>query len=122
MRKLYLILLAFILTVMPAAAGCNVQTDQPTTVPKLPTPNQNVTGLLTGVQALPGGNSTVTIQTLDGPKTFPIAANTSLNLSGQACSINDLAAIQAGNTSLNCTVLYNDQLGVFGVYVTGGEK
>lgn len=31
-----------------------------------------------------------------------------------------LAAIQAGNASYNCTVVYNDQMGVFGVYVTGG--
>lgn len=110
-----------ILLVITFSAGCNVQTDQPTTVPKLPTANQNVTGLLTGVNAEPGGNSTIQIQTANGTQIFTIAANTTFNLSGQACSIDDLAAIQAGNMSLNCTVLYNDELGVFGVYVTGNK-
>ncbi len=119
MKKI--ILAAFILFGI-TAAGCNVQTNQPSTVPSLPTQNQNVTGLLTGVKAVPGGNSTITIQTANGTRTFSVAANTTLNLSGQACSITDLAAIQAGNTSLNCTVLYNEQLGVFGVYVTGNSS
>jgi ABC-type Fe3+-hydroxamate transport system substrate-binding protein len=100
-------------------AGCSVQTNQPSTVPALPTTNQNVTGLFAGINAVPGGNSTIKLVTSNGTQTLPLAPNATFSLSGQACSLNDLAAIQAGNTTYNCSVLYNSQIGVFGVYVTG---
>jgi len=111
---------ACILTVILFPAGCNLQTNQASTVPATPTANQNVTGVFAGVKVAGAGNSTVTVQTAGGPQSYSISSNTTVTLGGKACSINDLAAIQAGNTSYNCTVVYNDQLGVFGVYVTGG--
>ncbi len=105
--------------VVPVLAGCNLQTNQPSTVPATQTANQNVTGVFAGVKVT-GANSTVTVQTAGGTQSYSISPNTTLTLGGKACSINELAGIQAGNTSYNCTVVYNDQLGVFGVYVTGG--
>ncbi|MDO8578153.1 MAG: hypothetical protein Q7R50_03125 [Dehalococcoidales bacterium] len=113
--------IAGILLVMLVFAGCNLQTNQPTTVPKTPTANQNVTGVFAGVKvASAGGNSSINVQTAGGTQSYSISPNTTLTLGGQACTLNDLAAIQAGNTSYNCTVVFNDQMGVFGVYVTGG--
>ena len=111
--------LASVLLVMLVLTGCNLQTSQPSTVPAVPTANQNVTGVFAGVKAT-GANSTVSVQTAGGTQSYAISPNTTLTLGGKSCSINDLAAIQAGNTSYNCTVVYNDQMGVFGVYVTGG--
>ncbi len=111
---------AGLLLILAVAGACSVQTNQPSTVPTTPTQNQNVTGVFAGVNVVPGGNSTIKVITVNGTQTLPIAPNATFSLAGQACSINDLAAIQAGNTSLNCTVAYNPQLGVFGVYVTGG--
>jgi len=110
-----------ILMVMLVFSGCNLQTNQPSTVPATMTANQNVTGVFAGVRvAAVGGNATVNVQTAGGTQAYSISPNASLTIGGKACSINDLAAIQAGNTSYNCTVIYNDQMGVFGVYVTGG--
>jgi hypothetical protein len=60
------------------------------------------------------------VQTAGRTQSYSISPNATLTLGGKACSIDELAAIQANNTSYNCTVIYNDQLGVFGVYVTGG--
>ena len=109
------------LLVMLVFTACNLQTDQPSTVPATPTVNQNVTGVFAGVKvAGPGQNATVNVQTAGGTQIYLISPNTTLTLGGKACSINELASIQAGNTSYNCTVVYNDQMGVFGVYVTGG--
>ena len=112
---------ACIFTVMLVLTACNLQTGQPSTVPANPTTNQNVTGVFAGVKvAGPGQNATVNVQTAGGTQIYLISPNTTLTLGGKACSINELASIQAGNTSYNCTVVYNDQMGVFGVYVTGG--
>mgnify|MGYP001602489745 CR=1 FL=1 len=114
--------LAGILLIVPVLTGCNLQTDKPTPVPTTPTQNQNVTGLFGGVKVpAGGGNATVNVQTSNGTQTFVISPNATLTLGGQACTIDDLAAIQVGNTSYNCTVVVNDQMGVFGVYVTGGS-
>ena len=99
--------------------GCSVQTDQPGTVPSVQTANQNVTGVFAGVKVA-GGNATVNVNTPGGTQTYTISPNATLTLGGKSCSIDELAAIQSGNTSYNCTVVYNDAMGVFGVYVTGG--
>ncbi len=109
--------LACILTAMLVSTGCNLQTDKPSTVPTTPTANQNVTGVFAGVKL---ANSTISVQTAGGTQSYAISPNTTLTLGGKACTINDLAAIQTGNTTYSCTVVYNDQMGVFGVYVTGG--
>ncbi len=120
MRRI-LVAATSVLMVILALTGCNLQTNQPTTVPKTPTVNQNVTGLFAGASvATAGGDATIKVQTPNGTQTFSVSPNATLTLAGQACSINDLASIQAGNTSYNCTVLFNEQMGVFGVYVTGG--
>jgi hypothetical protein len=111
---------AGVLFILFVAMGCNLQTNQPSTVPATPTANQNVTGVFAGVKAAGAGNSTITLQTAGGMQSYSISPNATVSLGGKACSINDLAALQAGNTSYNCTVVYNDQMGVFGVYVTGG--
>ena len=119
--KRIILCLAGILLIVPVLFGCNLQTNQPSTVPATPTTNQNVTGVFAGVKVAGAGlNATISVQTAGGTQSYPISPNATLTLSGQICTLNDLAAIQAGNTSFNCTVVYNDQLGVFGVYVTGG--
>lgn len=117
--KTILLAAACIFTAMLVSAGCNLETDQPSTVPATPTANQNVTGVFAGVKVASTGNSTVNVQTAGGTQAYLISPNTTLTLGGKACSIDDLAVIQTGNTSYNCTVVYNDQMGVFGVYVTG---
>ena len=120
MKQIWVLTLG-ILVALSFAAGCSVQTEQPSTVPATPTANQNVTGLFVGATAaVSGGNATVNIQTSGGAQTFLISPNTTLTLGGKACTINDLTALQSGNNSYNCTVIYNNAMGVFGVYVTGG--
>ena len=119
MKRIVLGLTGTLLVIL-VFTGCNLKTNEPSTVPSTPTANQNVTGVFAGVKMASGGNGTVSVQTAGGTQSYSISPNTTLTLGGKSCSINDLASIQAGNTSYNCTVVYNDQMGVFGVYVTGG--
>lgn len=54
--------------------------------------------------------STVTLHTDQGTQTFPITPNTTLTLDGQACTLDQLDALQASSgENFNCVVIYDDQ-------------
>lgn len=63
--------------------------------------------------------STVTVETPQGPQTFPITPNTALTLDGQACTLDQLTAVQAiSGDTFNCVVIYDDLGEVLSVNIT----
>lgn len=87
------------------------------------TPSQNVTtGVLGTVTSQPGGQGSVTVVTPQGNTTLPVTSNTTLELNGQVCTIDQLDALEAANVSYNCTSVYymdeNGQIVTVGVNVT----
>ena len=68
---------------------------------------QSVTGELKYLSVpLEGGDVTLTVQTQHGPQTILLASNTTYELDGKACAIDDIGkALVAGNTTYNCTVI-----------------
>ena len=63
----------------------------------------SVTGTISGVSV---PNSTITIMTDQGPRSFGIDPNTGLFLAGQVCSLDDVAKSQTSGQPLSCTVYY----------------
>lgn len=89
-----------------------------TPAPKAPT--QNVTGTLMDVNTPPeAGKDVVTVQTPQGLQTFPVTSNTTYTLEGKICTLEDInKVVEAANASYNCTLVYDEELGAIGVYVT----
>jgi hypothetical protein len=51
--------------------------------------------------------STVTVQTPAGPKTLDLLPSSSLSLQGQACTLDQLAALQDSGGNYDCSVVYD---------------
>jgi hypothetical protein len=51
--------------------------------------------------------STVTIETPKGPQSFAVSQNTQLTFQGQACTLDQLAELEASGENFDCTVVYD---------------
>lgn len=90
-----------LLVIVILSAGCAAKE------PLVVAAAQNVTGELKYLSVpLEGGDVTMTVQTAQGPQIIQLAANTTYELEGKACTIDDIGkALEAGNTTYNCTVI-----------------
>ena len=88
--------------------------------PPASSPNQTITGTVTGNPITTvGGNSTITITTPSGPQIFPVNPAAASTFAGNACSLDQLDQLIADNQSYNCTIVYNAVQGVLAVNVVG---
>lgn len=116
MKSLVFVVIGVLLAMVVLSVGCATKT--PPTVPTAPT--QNVTGILkdVNVPAEPG-KDVITIETPQGLQTFPVTSNTTYTLEGKICKLEDInKAVEAANVSYNCTLVYDEELGAIGAYVT----
>ena len=51
--------------------------------------------------------STVTVETPQGPKAFPITPQTTITFQGKACTLDQLAELEASGDNFDCTVVYD---------------
>ena len=51
--------------------------------------------------------STVTVETPKGPQTYKITSNTALTFEGKACTLDQLAELEASGDNFDCTVVYD---------------
>ncbi|MDO8443319.1 MAG: hypothetical protein Q7S81_03660 [bacterium] len=89
----------------------------PATTP--PAEQPVVTSTEGGLGAVDTQKSTVTVETTQGPQTFLITPNTALTLDGQACTLDQLDALQASSgENFNCVVIYDGLGDVLSVNVS----
>ena len=83
----------------------------PATTPATTTPAEapNVTSVQGTLGEVDAGESTVTVQTGQGEKSFKVTADTSLTLMGQTCSLAQLEELQASGQDFDCTAVYDDE-------------
>jgi len=111
-RLLFVVTLGF-LAMAILSVGCVKTTPAPAT------PTQNVTGVLTDLNTpAEPGKDVVTVQTPQGPQTFPITANTNFALEGQVCTLDDVGKVLAtANATYQCNLYYDEQLNVVNLTV-----
>ncbi len=116
MKRFVFVVIGILLAMMILSVGCATKT--PPAVPKAPI--QNVTGTLKDANTpVEAGQDVVTVETPQGLRTFPLTSNTTYTLEGKICSLEDInKAVEAANVSYNCTLVYDEELGAIGVYVT----
>ena len=116
MKSLVFVVIGVLLAMVVLSVGCATKT--PPAVPKAPT--QNVTGTLKDANTpAEAGQDVVTVETPQGLQTFPVTSNTTYTLEGKICTLEDInKAVEAANVSYNCTLVYDEELGAIGVYVT----
>lgn len=115
MNRLIFGLMGGFLVLTVLFVGCATKT---TLAPAAPT--QNVTGTLKDANTpAEAGKDVVTVETPQGLQTFLVTSNTTYTLEGKICSLEDInKAVEAANVSYNCTLVYDEELGAIGVYVT----
>ena len=115
MKSLVFVVIGVLLAMVVLPVGC---AKTPPVAPKAPT--QNVTGTLKDVNTpADAGKDVVTVETPQGLQTFPVTSNTTYTLEGKICKLEDInKVVEAANVSYNCTIVYDDELGAIGVYVT----
>ena len=92
--------------------------------PKAAKPTQNVTGILNEVNTpAEAGKDTVTVQSPQGPQSIAITPDTNFTLDGKTCNFLDISkALDSGNQTYVCTVVYDDVLDAVAVYVKKGQE
>ena len=115
MRRFVFLITGILLATVILSVGCGTKA---TPAPAAPT--QNVTGVLKDVNTpAEAGKDVVTVETPQGLQTFPVTANTTYTLEGKTCTLEELnKVVEAANVSYNCTLVYDEELGAIGVYVT----
>ena len=73
------------------------------------TKEKSVTGILKDINTpAEPGRDVVTVETPQGPRTFPVTPDTIITLKGQACALEDAGkALVAGNVTYVCTIIYD---------------
>jgi hypothetical protein len=122
MKRTAFVIIGILLAGVIITAGCTSNTNMPT-MPAMPAmPTQNITGVLKNVVKPAAGNSTLTVQNQQGNMTVSITPNTAVFIDGQACTVDQLAALQLANASYNCTTVFyidgNGQMVTVDVNVT----
>ena len=114
MKRLVFVVVGVLLAMVVLFTGCSSKAP-PASAPVAPAapPTQEVTGILKDVNTpAETGKDVVTIQTPQGEKTLPIAADTTFKLEGKACTLDQIAALDLEKVSYNCTTVYGiDQNG-----------
>ncbi len=110
MKKAILVVTVLLLVLATVVVGCATKPSPAPTQPPSVTE-----GTLGGVDTQ---KPAVTVETPKGRQTFPIGPNTGLTLNGQACSLDDLAALQASGEPYNCIVVYDEEGNTIAVNVT----
>ncbi len=114
MKKFAWVMGIFLLALAVLAASC---AQAPATTPPAATPPK-VTATEGALTAVNPEKSTVTVETPQGPQSFPITPNTALSLDGKACTLDQLSAAQASSgENFNCIVTYDAQGDVSSVSV-----
>jgi hypothetical protein len=115
MKRFFMVSTGVLLAMTMLSAGCAKATPAAT-----PAATPPVTGALTGVNTpAQAGPDVVTVQTPQGPTSVQVTPQTGLSFNGQFCTIDQLDALMTSNSSYNCTIVYDDQMGALAVYVTG---
>lgn len=115
MKRLVFVVTVVLLAMAILTAGCTKATPKEE---KMPT--QNVTGTLKDVNTpKEAGQDAITVQTPQGSTSINITPQTGLSFDGKACTVDELDAKIAANTSYNCTIVFDPMLGAVAVYVTG---
>lgn len=113
MKRLIFVGTVVLLAMAILTAGCTKATPAPM-------PNETVTGTLTNVNTpADPGQDAITVQTPQGPTVINVTPQTGISFNGQACTVDELDAKIAANTSYNCTIVFDPMLGATAVYVTG---
>lgn len=109
MKRFALVLGAILVAVMLVTVGCTkpATTTPPAAPPAAETPKVSVTEGTLGTVDVP--KSTVTVETPQGPRAFPITPQTTLTFEGQACTLDQLAALEASGEFFDCTVVYDEE-------------
>lgn len=90
----------------------------PATTPATPTTPPEITSTEGPLTEVSPQDSTVTIETPQGPQTFPITPNTALTLEGRACTLDQLSAAQASSgEKFNCIATYDSDGNVLSLSV-----
>ena len=115
MKKVVYVLLGFlIIGALVAGTACTKSN------PPASSPNQTITGTVTGNPVTTvGGNTTITINTPSGPQIFPVNPAASHTFAGNACTLEQLNQDVVDNVTYNCTIVYNANQGVIAVNVAG---
>lgn len=114
MKRLIFVVTVVLLAMAILATGCTKKEE-----PK-PMPSETVTGTLKDLNTpKEAGQDEITIQTPQGPTVIKVTPQTGLSFNGQACTVDELDAKIAANTSYNCTIVFDPMLGATAVYVTG---
>ena len=96
-----------LLAVTLIATGCAKPAAPPAPAPAAEQPKVSVTeGTLGGVDTQ---KSTVTVETPQGPRAFPIGPQTALTFEGKACTLDQLAELEASGENFDCTVVYDEE-------------
>ncbi len=108
MKKTILGVIATLLVLATVAVGCTGA--QPAaTAPEV------TEGVLEEVSPQEG---TVTVETPQGPTTFPISPTTELTIEGKTCSLEDIDKLVASGDTYNCTIIYDEEGNTLAVNVT----
>ncbi len=125
MKRFARVMGIFLLALAVLAASCT-QAPPAATTPAATTPaatTETHEGAVTATEGALGEvnvpESTVTVETPQGPQTFPITPNTALTLDGEACTLDQLDAAQASSgDNFNCIVTYDAQGDVLSLNVS----
>lgn len=106
MKKFALILGLTLLALTVLLVGCaKAPTATTPTTPAAPPQVTTSQGTLGEVNV---PKSTVTVETPQGPKPVAITPNTFLTFEGKACTLDELAQLEASGENFDCTVVYDE--------------
>ena len=112
MRRLGTLLAAILLIAWTPTLACTSKTPETPVV----APPTVVQGTLEDVDV---GEGTVTVDTPQGPPfVYPIGTSTAITIEGKACTLDDLAALEASGEPYNCTVVTDEEGNTVAVNVT----
>ncbi len=113
MKKTLLVMTATLLVLATMVVGCATKAP-----PAATTPEQPPTIVEGTLEEVSPEQSTVTVETPQGRRTFPISPSTGITIEGQSCNLADLEALEASGEPYNCIVVYDEQGEVVAFNVT----
>lgn len=120
MTRLMFVLTLVLLMLTAALAGCAKEEPAVTVTPA---PTTNITGALEGENPPAGAEAGVeailTVVNPIGYQIFPVNPVPELTFGGKACTLEDLENYQASGLPYNCAIVYDNEMGALGVYVSG---
>ena len=102
MKKLVYVVTVALMAIAILSVGCSKPAPAPS-APEIKTGTGSLTGINTAAEP---GPDAITVKTPEGVKTIPLAANATINLEGQTCTLDQLEGLELANVSYNCTYVY----------------